>query len=250
MKLRNDNTAMKKHEMAESSEKSKNVLTADSKFAIVEGYKIARTNLVFSLTAQDNNCVAITSWSKGEGKSTATVNIAISFAKMSRKVLLVDTDLRRPNVHNLLKISNEAGLSEVIGQLSDFDTAVHREVIANLDVLTSGAIPPNPSELLASNYFEQLILRLKDEYDYVILDTPPLGVVADTLLLKDFVGGYVLVVREKITTHGDIERSLQNIKLADSKILGFLKVGCSMHKRSGYKKYNNSRYYNYTYYRY
>ncbi|MBQ3418076.1 MAG: CpsD/CapB family tyrosine-protein kinase [Ruminococcus sp.] len=253
MKLRKDNAAVKRNEGADTSEKSKNVISADSKFAIVEGYKIARTNLVFTLTACDNNAVAITSWSKGEGKSTATVNIAISFAKMGKKVLLIDADLRRPNVHNLLKIGNESGVSEIIGHLSDFESSVHRNVIANLDVLTSGAIPPNPSELLASSAFEQLIVDLKEEYDYVILDTPPLGVVADTLLLKEYVAGYVLVVREKITTHGDIERSLQNLRLADSKVLGFLKVGCSLHHRSGYKKYKYSNYhysYNYTYYRY
>lgn len=234
-------------------EKAKNVLNADSKFAIVEGYKIARTNLVFSLSAKDSNCVALTSWSKGEGKSTATVNLAISFSKMGKRVLLIDTDLRRPNLHNLLKIRNEQGVTDVIAQLSRFDAAVHHEVISCLDVLTSGPIPPNPSELLASNAFIELINQAKQEYDYVILDTPPLGVVADTLLLKDFVAGYVLVVRERLTTHGDIERALQSINLADSTVLGFLEVGCSLHSKGyGYKKYRyRYRYgysYNYNYY--
>ena len=241
----------------DSADKAKNVITSDSKFAIVEGYKIARTNLVFSMTAQNNNCVAITSWSKGEGKSTATVNLAISFAKMGKRVLLVDTDLRRPNLHNLLKLKNETGMTDVIAQMSRFDDAVHRDVVSCLDVLTSGAIPPNPSELLASPVFAELIKQAKEDYDYVIMDTPPLGVVADTLLLKDYVAGYVLVVRERITTHGDIERALQNIHLADSKVLGFLKVGCDMRSKGyGYKKYRyryRYRYhynYNYNYYRY
>ena len=231
------------------NEKSKNVLTTDSKFAIVEGYKIARTNLMFSLTAQNSNCVAVTSWSKGEGKSTATVNLAISFAKMGKRVLLIDTDLRRPNLHNLLKLKNETGVSDVIGQFGVFETSVHRGVIDSLDVLTSGAIPPNPSELLASSYFAELLETAKQTYDYVILDTPPLGVVADTLLLKDFVCGYVLVVREKITTHGDIERALQSIHLADSKVLGFLKVGCDMRAKGySYKKYRRNYNYGYNYY--
>lgn len=241
----------KKKKADSTAEKSKHVITSDSKFAIVEGYKIARTNLVFSLTAQNNNCVAITSWSKGEGKSTATVNLAISFAKMGKRVLLIDTDLRRPNLHNLLKLKNETGMTDIIAQLGSFEDAVHRDVITCLDVLTSGAIPPNPSELLASPVFVDLIKRAKEEYDYVIMDTPPLGVVADTLLLKDFVGGYVLVVRERITSHGDIERALQNIHLADSKVLGFLKVGCEMRSKGyGYRKYRyNYRYrYNYNYY--
>lgn len=238
-----------KKKVDSNTEKAKNVITSDSKFAIVEGYKIARTNLVFSLTAQESNCVALTSWSKGEGKSTATVNLAISFAKMGKRVLLIDTDLRRPNLHNLLKLKNETGLTNVIGQFGDFDEAVNRDVISCLDVLTSGPIPPNPSELLASAYFSNLLERVKEEYDYVIMDTPPLGVVADTLLLKDYVGGYVLVVREKITTHGDVERALQNIKLADSKVLGFLKVGCEMRTKGyGYRKGKYSNYYNYNYY--
>ena len=248
----------KKKKVDSAADKTKNVLTSDSKFAIVEGYKIARTNLVFSLSAQNNNCAAVTSWSKGEGKSTATVNLAISFAKMGKRVLLIDTDLRRPNLHNLLKLKNENGVTDVIAQMSDFESVVHRDVISCLDVLTSGAIPPNPSELLASSSFADMVIKAKEEYDYVILDTPPLGVVADTLLLKDFVGGYVLVVRERITTHGDIERALQSVNLADSKVLGFLKVGCAMRSKGyGYKKYRyrygyryNYRYnYNY-YYRY
>ena len=239
-----------KTEDAANVEKAKNVLTSDSKFAIVEGYKIARTNLVFSLTAQDSNCVAVTSWSKGEGKSTATVNLAISFAKMGKRVLLIDTDLRRPNLHNLLKLKNDTGVSDIIGQFGDFQTAVHHDAVANLDVLTSGAIPPNPSELLASPYFAELIKKVKEEYDYVIMDTPPLGVVTDTLLLKDFVGGYVMVVREKVTSHGDIERALQSIKLADTKVLGFIKVGCEMRSRGyGYNKFRYRSNYSYNYYK-
>ena len=238
----------KKKKADAAADKTKNVLTSNSKFAIVEGYKIARTNLVFSLTTQNNNCVAVTSWSKGEGKSTATVNLAISFAKMGKRVLLVDTDLRRPNLHNLLKIKNEQGITDVIAKLTDFDSVVHREVIPCLDVLSSGAIPPNPSELLASPVFAETIRRVKEEYDYVIMDTPPLGVVTDTLLLKDFVAGYVLIIRERLTTHGDIERALLNISLADSKVLGFMKVGCAMRARGyGYKRYRYGYRYKYHY---
>ena len=249
MKLINTNKGDKANKKGTSAEKAKNVLTSDSKFAIVEGYKIARTNLVFSLTAQNSNCVAVTSWSKGEGKSTATVNLAISFAKMGKRVLLIDTDLRRPNLHNLLKLKNDTGVSDIIGQFGDFQTAVHRNAVTNMDVLTSGAIPPNPSELLASPYFAELLKKAKEEYDYVIMDTPPLGVVTDTLLLKDYVGGYVMVVRERITSHGDIERALQSVKLADTKVLGFLKVGCEMRSKGyGYNKYRYRYNYNYNYY--
>lgn len=227
-----------------ANEKTRNIINNDSKFAIVEGYKSARTSLVFSLVAENNSCVAVSSWSKGEGKSTATVNLAISFAKMGKKVLLVDTDLRRPNVHNLLKLKNGVGLSEVIGQFADFEDSVYRNVVPCLDVLTSGAVPPNPSELIGSSSFSSFINMAKNQYDYIILDTPPLGVVTDTLLLKDHIAGYVMIVRERVTTHGDIERAKQSVELADSKILGFLKVGCSLHEKSKYKKGN------YGYYKY
>ena len=227
-----------------TSDKIRNVINSDSKFAIVEGYKSARTSLVFSLVAENNHAVAVTSWAKGEGKSTATVNLAISFAKMGKRVLLIDTDLRRPNVHNLLKINNNCGVSEVITQLADFEDAVHHEVVACLDVLTAGSIPPNPSELIASSAFSSFMNMVKNQYDYVILDTPPIGVVTDTLLLKEHIAGYVLIVREKVTTHGDIERAIQHVKLAGSKVLGFLKVGCDLTERKKYKKGN------YGYYKY
>lgn len=225
-------------------DKSKNVISGDSKFAIVEGYKIARTNLVFSLSAAESNVVAFTSWSKGEGKSTATANLAISFSKMDKKVLLIDADLRRPNVHNLMKLQNAAGLSEVIGKFKSFDEVINRDVLPYLDVLTSGSIPPNPSELLASQNFSAMLEVLRKDYDYIILDTPPVGVVADALILKDLVAGYVVVVREKFTTHGDIEKALQSIRLADSKVLGFLKVGCAASER----KYSKGQYGYYKYY--
>ncbi|MCH5202982.1 MAG: P-loop NTPase, partial [Oscillospiraceae bacterium] len=97
------------------------------KFAIIEGYKIARTNIQFSLSAANDNCFAVTSWSKGEGKSTATSNIAISFAKMDKKVILIDCDLRRPNVHNLLKVDNSAGLTSVLCNDKKYNEVVHSE---------------------------------------------------------------------------------------------------------------------------
>lgn len=227
-----------------TTDKTKNIINNDSKFAIVEGYKSARTSLVFSLVAENNSCVAVTSWSKGEGKSTAVVNLSISFAKMGKRVLLIDTDLRRPNVHNLLKLKNTAGLSEVLGQFTNFEDVVNHEIVPCLDVLTSGAVPPNPSELIGSSAFVSFMNMVKNQYDYIILDTPPVGVVSDAFLLKEHIAGYVLIVREKATTHGDIEKAVQSFELAKTKVLGFLKVGCSFQERSKYKG-KNYGYYNY-----
>lgn len=227
----------------EKNYNSADAISEKSKFAIVESYKSARSNIMFSLSAEDQKVFAVTSYAKGEGKSTVSANLAISFSKMERRVLLVDCDLRRPNVHNIFKVENTVGLSNIIGKMADFEDAVKHDVLPNLDILPSGTIPPNPSELLCSPGFEKLVKGLIDEYDYIIFDTPPIGVVADALLLKDRVAGYVVVLRERSTTHGDIQKMLESIKLADTKILGFIKVGCTQNKKSAGRGYYYYQYY-------
>ena len=214
-----------------------------SKFAIVESYKAARSNIMFSLSADDDKLFAVTSYSKGEGKSTVSANLAISFSKMEKRVLLIDCDLRRPNIHNVFKLENKAGLSNIIGKMVDYEDVVHRNVLPNLDILPSGTIPPNPSELLCSARFTELVKKLHEDYDYIIFDTPPIGVVADALLLKDLVAGFVVVLRERSTTHGDVQNILDSMKLADAKILGFVKVGCITGRKRGRKNYYYYQYY-------
>ncbi len=220
-------------------------MTAESgKFAIVEGYKLARTNIVFTLSSGRSNCFAVTSWSKGEGKSTATTNLAISFSKMDKKVILLDADLRRPNVANLLNVNNKVGLTDHLSSLASYEDVIVKDVLPNLDVVTCGTIPPNPSELLGSEEMARFIEKIKDSYDYVIFDTPPVGVVADALLLNQYILGFVAVVRENVTTHKDIENLVQNITLAHSKVIGFIKVGCSLNDE---KYTKGGKYYKYSY---
>ena len=223
------------------SKKSKSQVTVNNKnkFAIVESYKIARTNIMFSLSASEKKAFAVTSYSKGEGKSTVASNLAISFSKMESKVLLIDCDLRRPNVHNIFKIDNTKG------KMINFDQAVQKNVLPGLDILVSGTIPPNPSELMCSSTFTSLVEQLKKEYDYIIFDTPPVGVVADALLLKELIAGFIVVVRERATTHGDLQNLTESIKLADSRVLGIVKVGCSQNERRKGKYYYK---YYYSYY--
>ena len=159
IKLRRTDTQDEKKNKGKTkkSEDVASTISDNSKFAIVEAYKSARSNIMFSLSAEDQKAFAVTSHSKGEGKSTVSSNLAISFSKMERKVLLLDCDLRRPNVHNLFKLDNQIGLSNVIGKMAEFEDVVHREVLPHLDVLTSGTIPPNPSELICSPRFEKLV---------------------------------------------------------------------------------------------
>lgn len=227
----------------DNKNKNKNVISEKSKFAIVEAYKSARTNIMFSLSASDKKAFAVTSYSKGDGKSTAAANLAISFSKMGKRVILIDCDLRRPNLHNILKLDNNVGFSDMIGKMVTFDDVINRDVLPCLDVLTAGTIPPNPSELLYSSEVTKLVERLNEEYDYIIFDTPPVGVVADTLLLKEFIAGYLVVIRERNTTHGDIEKLLNAIKVADAKPLGFLRVGVTHDGKRGRYGYYYYQYY-------
>lgn len=238
----NKDTKSKKNKNNKNN-KSKNVISEKSKFAIVEAYKSARTNIMFSLSASDKKAFAVTSYSKGDGKSTAAANLAISFSKMGKKVILIDCDLRRPNLHNILKLDNNVGFSDMIGKMVTFDDIINRDVLPCLDVLTAGTIPPNPSELLYSSEVTKLVERLNEEYDFIIFDTPPVGVVADTLLLKEYIAGYLVVVRERSTTHGDIERLLNTIKVADAKPLGFLRVGVTHDGKRGRYGYYYYQYY-------
>ena len=224
---------------------SKNVLSEKSKFAIVEAYKSARTNIMFSLSATDKKAFCVTSYAKGDGKSTVAANLAISFSKMGKKVILIDCDLRRPNIHNILKLENKAGFSDMIGRMVVFDDVVHHDVLPCLDVLTSGTIPPNPSELICSPEVTRFMERLNRESDYIIFDSPPVGVVADALLLKDYISGYLLVTRERKTTHGDIEKLIQNITVTKAKALGFIRVGVTHEGKRGKRGYYYYYYYQY-----
>ncbi len=230
-----------------NAQRSKNVsaetISDKSKFAIVESYKSARTNIMFSLSAGDKKTFAVTSYSKGEGKSTVSANLAISFSKMEKRVLLIDCDLRRPNVHNIFKIDNINGLSNIVGKMVTFEDAVKRDVLNNLDILTAGTIPPNPSEIMCSSTFVELIKGLYEDYDYIIFDTPPIGVVADALLLKDLIAGFVVVVRERSTTHGDLQKIIDGTKLSDSKILGIIEIGCDLGQGKRKKGYYYYQYY-------
>ncbi|MBQ1686912.1 MAG: CpsD/CapB family tyrosine-protein kinase, partial [Ruminococcus sp.] len=147
----------KKKTKRNNAETKTEMISDNSKFAIVESYKSARTNIMFSLSGDDDKMFAVTSYSKGDGKSTVSSNLAISFSKMEKRVLLIDCDLRRPNLHNIFRIDNQLGLSNIIGKMGEFDDIVHKNVLPNLDILPSGTIPPNPSELLCSNRFIHLV---------------------------------------------------------------------------------------------
>lgn len=195
-------------------------------FTVVEAYKTIRTNLMYLLSQSKSRTFAISSSLPGEGKSSCSVNLAIAFSQLGSKVLLIDADLRKPTVYRKLRLQNAKGLSSVLVGFCEFDDAlVH--INPNLDVLVSGPTPPNPSELVASDNMSQLLEQLKDKYDYIVIDTPPINVVSDAVLLAPKTEGVLLVVQDRRTTHDEFKKAVASLNFADVRLLGVVLNGSS-----------------------
>lgn len=211
----------------------------DVPFSVVESYKTIRTNILFTVAESDKKVIAVSSPNPGEGKSTSAANLAIALAQTGSAVLLIDADMRKPVQHRNFKIKNDEGLSTLIIKKSSMAKSVKSNVINNLDLLPSGPLPPNPSELLASNSFKALLEQFASNYDYVIIDTPPVNVVSDAMVMKDSTSGILLVIRYAMTTYDDLSNCMKQIELAQANLLGF--VMNDVHHNYG------AAYYNYKY---
>jgi capsular exopolysaccharide synthesis family protein len=233
------------------SEERKNILKPNSSFYLQEAYKSLRTNVNFSLAdTEGGKVILITSASQGEGKSLTALNLAISFAQTDCSVLIIDCDLRRPKLNRLMNISAPAGISNVIMNPSFFDVALMHDEKYGIDVLSSGDIPPNPSELLASAKTQKLMEQLRRSYDYIILDTPPIGVVTDAAVLAPCCDGVLFVVRENRTDRAAVMYAMEQLEHAKAKVLGFVMNGMNAKNSSGaFKKYGYAQgdYYGYGY---
>ena len=218
------------------------LLDDNTPFVIAEAYRAARTNLIFSLAASGGNIIGFTSAEPGEGKSTTCANMAIAFADMGKRVLLIDCDMRKPTVQTAFKLGGQNGLSSVLGGFCSLEEAINRDVRSSLDILASGPIPPNPTELLGSGVMAKLLENVSAKYDYVLLDTPPINVVTDSQLMNSIIGGHVFVVRENATSHPDIAEALEKVSLANGRKLGFIKSFCTGGMKSSYGKKKYGRY--------
>ncbi len=222
----------------QNNAESDRFITDDTPFAIVEAYNTARTNTMFAVSTGDSKIIAVTSANPSEGKSTTCANFAISFANAGLKVLLVECDLRKPSVGKNFAIKPKNGLSAILGGFCSVNDAINANVRPNLDIITAGDIPPNPSELLGSQAMRTFLAASSEIYDYVFLDTPPVNMVTDSQLTNDVVAGIVFVVKEGHTTHPDVQSALEKIRLANGKVLGFVKTFGSVGKGGRYgKKY-------------
>lgn len=195
------------------------IVEQEPKSIAAEAYRTLRTNIQYSSFDKEIRSIVVTSSEPGEGKSTVTGNLALSFAQDEKSVILIDCDLRRPTVHKNFKLSNEAGLSEVIVGKAKLEDAI-QPYNENLHVITSGKIPPNPAEMLSSNVMTNLIKALKEKYDMVILDSAPLQAVTDAQILSTKVDGTVFVVRAERTKIDSVKESKSLLDQVGANIVG------------------------------
>ncbi len=198
------------------------ILNEDSPFYVREAYKALRTNLIFSLPASGCKKLIVTSSLESEGKSTNCLNMAITFAEMDAKVLIIDADLRKPNIARLLGVQNSPGLSNFLVGLADTSDIIKKSDFENLSYIVAGNIPPNPVELLESEKMQTLLEKLEQDFDYIFIDTPPVNLVIDTVVISKYVNGVIMIALQNSTDKEAMSYALNQLSFANAKILGFV----------------------------
>lgn len=222
--------------------KYKLIVQTNPKSPISEAYRTLRTNIQFSSLDKSIKTIVVTSAGPGEGKTTSVTNLAITMAHSGSKVLLIDGDLRKPELHRIFEISKEIGLTSVLVSELDYKERVVPTYIRGLEVLPVGVIPPNPSELLASKKMKQLLNDVKQDYDFILIDTPPAAVVTDASILAAAVDGVILVCASGQIAIDEVGRAKELLENVKANIIGVILNKISVN-RKGYSQYYYYHYY-------
>lgn len=205
------------------------------KSPVTEAYRTLLTNIEYSSVDKQIQMIAVTSSAPSEGKTTTATNLAVAYSETGKNVLLVDCDLRKPRLHKVFNTSNLIGLTSVLASKSSLNDTV-KPVKDGLSILTSGPIPPNPVELIRSNMMEQLINTLRDLFDVVIFDTPPVGLVTDAAIISSKLDGVVLVVASGKSQIEATLRAKENLQNVNANLLGAVVTRIPIDTR-GYQYY-------------
>lgn len=192
---------------------------------ISEQYRSLRTNIQLSSSIYKNRTIVITSPRYGEGKSTITVNLAVSIAQKGEKVLVIDANLRTPIIHEMFGVENTMGLTDILNGKTNLVGAVKKTGMESLDILTSGPVPFNPSEVLSSDAMDMLIQKAIERYDIILFDSSPVLEVTDTSVLADKCEGVLLVIRYNHTVNEDALETKRALSFTKSRILGAILNG-------------------------
>lgn len=230
----------KKKQAANSSasfiERRRRILNRNSNFAVREAYKSLRTNIQFLLHKQSCKKLCVVSGTAGEGKSITILNLAISIAESGQRVLLIDADMRIPTLGRLLMEKMTPGLSNILAGLSTPEDAIRKEIYPNMDIIFSGDIPPNPSELLGSSDMGELLEQVAPDYDYILVDTPPVGLVTDACVLAQNLDGAILLVRQGHARKDEVRQSVRKLQMAGARVLGYV-LNAAPSEQGAYKYY-------------
>ena len=213
----------------------------DHLVSVMEAYRMLRTSVLLSTAGNPPKVILFTSGQPGDGKTTTSVNTAISLAQLGSSVLLIDADLRRPTVHRAVRVDKSRGLSTFLSSSAKLDEVIQPSRIPNLDVLPCGPIPPNPSELVASERMRQLLSLAAECYEHVILDSPPLMSVTDPVILSTMVDGVILVVQAGRSTRDIVRRARLELQNVGARVFGVVLNNFDM-KREGYSSDYGSYY--------
>ncbi|NLX64745.1 MAG: CpsD/CapB family tyrosine-protein kinase [Clostridiaceae bacterium] len=222
-------------------EKNTIITHNNPKSPVSEAYRVLRTNIQFSGVDKPLKTILVTSAGPMEGKTTTIANLAVIFAQCGSKVLLIDTDLRRPMLHKVFMLLNEKGLTNLLTSQKDYVSFIRHDVVNNLDVLTSGTIPPNPSELLSSNAMKSFIEKVKNNYDIILMDSPPVVSVTDASIISTYADATILVVKSGKTEIEAVKRAKELLEKINANIIGVVLNNID-------KKAIGSNYYPYYYY--
>lgn len=233
--------------MARNGKERPIVLVDQAPFQVEEAYNSLRTNIQFLSADKKIKKLVITSPSPMEGKTTITANLAISMAKAGLKVLIIGSDLRKPRLAKLLSVPMNPGLTNILIEDMDPSMVITKNGNYGMDIIASGPVPPNPSELLGSIKMKNLLQKLESKYDYIIMDTPPALMMTDAAVLGQYADGVILVVAHKRSTYDMVDGTLENLRNAGANIVGTVFTDVDISKmRKGYSyKYKYHRYYEY-----
>jgi protein-tyrosine kinase len=212
------------------------------KSVVSEAFKILRTNLQFTIKLNEPRIIVVTSPSQGEGKTTIASNLGVTFAATKFKTLLVDADMRIPNLHLQFSLSNADGLSNCLNGDCKLDECIQTTQVENLSLLPSGPIPPNSSELLTSQAMLEMAEELKKRYQLIIVDSPPVNIVADTPIISSLADGVLIVVSAGSTRRKDLSKALDALEYAN--IIGFIMNVTKRGTENYYYRPYYNRYYN------
>lgn len=196
------------------------VTELDQKSPIAEAYRTVRTNISFADIDNNLKTILFTSTKQNEGKSTTVAYVTQAFAKLENtKVLVVDLDLRNPTIHKLFGIGNTYGIMDHLKNGRDLDKCITK-IEENLDIITPGAIPPNPTEILSSRKLGEFIKNIKEKYDYIFIDSPPVGIVSDGIIISKYTDGVMYVVGANETDINHAKEVIDNMKKSEVNIIG------------------------------